>query len=165
MQPTLRGTQRTADSQATEGDDVFVNRFIYRFSAPRRGDIVVFRTTGISDPRVPPGQYYVKRVVGLPGERVRLAPPFVVINGQRLTAPPIFGKISQGLDGNGGYVAQGRFAKETDEIKLGADEYLVLGDNSQNSFDSRHFGPIRGQAIIGKVCYRYAPAGRKGWVE
>ena len=45
------------------------------------------------------------------------------------------------------------------------DEYLVLGDNSLNSLDSRYFGPIRGENIIGKVFCRYAPAGRKGWVN
>lgn len=53
----------------------------------------------------------------------------------------------------------------TKAITLGADEFLVMGDNSQNSLDGRHFGAIKRDAILGKAFYIYAPADRKGWIR
>lgn len=148
-----------------DGDHVMVNRFIYRTSQPQRGDIVVFRSDGIQDSRVPRNQHRLTRIVGLPGERVSFEPPFVLINGQPLREPPIFTTMAQGQNGYAGYAFFGKFGEATDSVTLGSDEYFVLGDNTRNSMDSRYFGPIPRWSIVGKVWYRYAPPGRKGWVS
>ena len=63
----------------------------------KRGDIIVFRTDGI--PSCPPGTFYVKRLVGLPGDKISIQAPHVVINGEKLVDPPIFKKIAEGQDG------------------------------------------------------------------
>lgn len=169
MQPTLMGNRKGADGKEIQGDCVFVNRLIYHFSDPQRGDIVVFNTKGINSPFIKEHHYYAKRIVGLPGETVCINPPRVVVNGRNMVEPPIFRNMAEGKSGLAGYVLADRndaVLKSTEnKITLGADEYLVLGDNSARSLDGRHFGPIKRKTIVGKVFYIYAPANRKGWIE
>jgi signal peptidase I len=171
MQPTLMGDQKKIEGHGYDGDYVCVNKWIYRFADPQRGDIVVFRTEGLELPAGSQNSIWVKRVVGLPGETVRIDPPCVLINGQRLIQPVIFQKIAESRNGYSGFclasdVPGGGLPGQMDKtVRLGPDEYFVLGDNSKCSLDSRHFGPVRRSAIVGKVFYIYAPANRKGWVE
>lgn len=77
MEPMLMGDHK-APAGTGQGDRIFVNKWSYRFKPPKRGDIAVFRTAGIERSRrelfrIPEGQYYIKRVVGLPGERISIA--------------------------------------------------------------------------------------------
>lgn len=170
MYPTLKGKRIDACGKTIPGDHVWVSRLEYSSSAPRRGDVVVFKTKGL--PLVHQDSYFVKRVVGLPGETVGIDPPFVTVNGTRMAEPPIFRRIAARKGGYCGYIAAGThmsnsfcLATPTDRVTLGPTEYLVLGDNSTNSFDGRYYGPVQRNAIIGKVVCIYAPADRKKWLD
>ena len=131
-------------------DIVVVNTSSYKLNNPRRGDIAVFFVEKN-------GSFLVeKRVVGLPNETIEIQYPYVLINGEKLLVPPIFAKISSGKDGYVGYVdAKDMGYLEHQRvalpITLSSDEYFLLGDNSPNSIDSRHLGPVPRDAIVGKV--------------
>jgi signal peptidase I len=166
MQPTLLGTSKTGGS-VLNCDHVVVNRMAYYKCKPRRGDIVVFKTSGVVSPPpfLPRNQYFAKRIVGLPGDRVSIRPPFVCINGRELADPPFFRDMASGKAGYTGYTNGGALLSVADEIVLGQDEYFVLGDNSCNSLDSRHFGPIKADSIVGQVNWIYWPPDRRGVPE
>lgn len=171
MAPTILGITQLSDGRTTVGDHIFVDKWTYRCRPPRRGEIVVFRTDFIKDiPEKVRGKYWVKRIVGLPGERLSIRPPFLYVNGERVNEPPVLQKIQQQQGGYGGYVLgvlpRAKFlARETDSVQLGADDYFVLGDNSRSSLDSRYWGPVPREAIVGRVTKIYWPAGRVGTVE
>ena len=101
MQPTLMGNRTDAEGNQTPGDHIFVNRLIYRLSEPQRGDVVVFRTKGLRF--IGRETCYVKRLVGLPGETVRIDPPYVIVDGIRLMKPQVFQDIAEKRRGFGGY--------------------------------------------------------------
>jgi signal peptidase I len=164
MQPTLMGKRTLSDGRELPGDRLFAEKISLRFRAPARGDIVVFKTDGITHLSVPPDQMYIKRVVGIPGDRLLFEPPGVRVNGQLLTEPAIFRKIAARTNGHSGYCAMGDFGTSR-EIALKANEYFVAGDNSTNSLDSRHFGPIRREQIIGRASFTYSPWERMGFLE
>jgi signal peptidase I len=167
MQPTLFGIH----GHDMAADRVLVERLSYRFSNPKRGDLVVFSTEGIE--MLPKKVCWVYRIVGLPGERIRIEPPFLIVNNQKVTDPPIFSMISSETAGYVGfqlppsYIYMGDhsarvsiLSKPTDEITLGEGEYFVLGDNSSNSFDGRYWGPLPKKNIIGKVARIFWPLNR-----
>ena len=130
MYPTLR-----------DGERLLTLRWLAGLGRPPRGALVVF-----SDPERP-GRKLLKRLVGLPGERVDLIDGTVLVNGARLAEPY---RDSRDLwYGSASY-------------QLGADELLLLGDNRSASRDSRHFGPVSARLIASRAFYRYAPAGRTG---
>jgi len=108
---------------------------------------------------------FVKRVVGIPGDMVSIHAPNALINGKILDDPPIFKEITSGANGYSGYTDGPLLATDTDKIILGKNEYLVFGDNSQNSLDGRFFGPIKRSKIKGKVVLIYWPFERKGRPE
>jgi len=152
------------------GDHLFVERLSYRFARPKRGDIVVFRTKGIET--LGPDWFFIKRIAGLPGERIRIEPPFLIVDGQKVTEPEIFRTISSESDGYSGFALPavrgpdvGLLTKPTDEVTLGPDEYFVLGDNTLNSRDSRYWGAVPGKNIIGKVTRVYWPFARINALE
>ena len=113
---------------------------------------------------------YVFRIVGLPGETVDIESPYVLINGERLTEPPIFAKISGKQDGYAGYFTlEDIYGADAGGVPLpmtlGADEYFVLGDNSSHSKDSRFEGPVRRENITGKVIRIFYPFDRIREIE
>ena len=167
MQPTLMGKRHGQDGGAIPGDYVFVEKASKRAHAPLRGDIVVFRTDGL--PLCPPKTVYVKRVIGLPGETVSIDPPYVLVDGKKVTEPAILKRIAKGESGHSGFrlatYPSGILNKPKDTITLGPDEYFVLGDNTANSKDSRYFGPIPRDSIIGRVLKIYWPPSRIGTPE
>ncbi len=122
------------------GQEVLINRFVYRVSAPQRGDIVAFLPNGNENVH-----YYLKRVVGLPGETVQIKEGYVYIDGILLAEDENYDKM-----------ADAGIAEA--EIKLGNDEYFVLGDNRNNSEDSRsgNIGPVKKDTIAGKVWFSLA---------
>lgn len=120
------------------GDQVVVDESAYREGGPARGDVVVF-----SNPRGD-GRHDVKRVVGLPGERVVMAEGMLFIDGDQLAEPYLGGLPSS--------VGLGEWAWE-----LGEGEYVVLGDNRARSTDSREFGPVGTDRIVGRAWMRYWP--------
>ena len=166
MEPTLKGNRMDGDGEIVPGDQVWVNRLAYRSHEPQRGDVVVFKTAGI--PHVQQNTYFIKRVAGLPGETVGIEPPHLVVDEERILEPSVFREIAARKNGHCGYMTAQSFGAQTflltsptNRITLGADEYLMLGDNSANSFDGRYWGPVKRQSIIGKAEIIYAPADRK----
>lgn len=112
----------------------------YIFHGPERGDVVVF------DPPTPHTgtRDYIKRVIATPGDRVRVTDGQIFINDQAMTEPYLPGVQS---------FCGGSYC----EVTLGPNQYFVMGDNRANSFDSRHFGPVPGERIVGKAWLIYMP--------
>lgn len=115
---------------------VLVNKLAYLFSGPSRGDVIVFHYP------VDPTQDFIKRVIGLPGDTVNVTPTQIMVNGVALNEKPY---ISAALNA-------------TPRVwKLGADEYFVMGDNRPFSSDSRTWGPVPKNYIIGKATVVFWP--------
>ena len=118
---------------------VLINRFAYRLLSPKRGDVVCFYPKGNENSHL-----YVKRIIALPGESVQIIDGYVYIDGVRFNEDESYDKIADPGD------AQALFL-------LGNDEYFVLGDNRNNSEDSRNgnIGAVKKDTLIGKVWFRY----------
>jgi signal peptidase I len=170
--------------KACAGDHLFVNRLTYNFRKPERGEIIVFETKGIEG--LPQDQFYIKRMVVKPGDHVQIGDDrHLIINGQRLDAstphfenvygfnpatPPresqYSGHVNGTVDAKFGLIpnlaplfpdAQTVFNNDTDS-------YMVMGDNTCNSSDSRTWGTLPAKNIIGKSFFVYWPiTPRFGW--
>lgn len=124
------------------GQFLIVSRAHYLFSEPARGEIVVFDPPG--DDNQPDDPLLIKRLIGLPGETVELREQQVYINGVRLDEPYLNEPCEP--------------ARCRDNIwELGPNEYFFMGDNRNNSRDSRVFGPVTRDRIIGEAIIRYWP--------
>ena len=151
------------------GDHIFVNKVRYNFSRPERGDIFVFSTTGIPDSRIRPDSFYIKRLAGLPGERISLDPLYLVADGKRITDPYPFKRLVEETDkGYVGYqlpmhdpsgktVLGGR----GQVYELSATQYLPLGDNTRFSLDGRYFGAVERGNVVGPAFAVYWPFGTR----
>ena len=117
-----------------DGQFVMVNRLAYQLGEPDHGDVVVFHY-----PR-DPEQEYIKRIIGLPGDTVEMNSEHVYVNGQRIEEP---------------YIAAD--ARTTNKWEIPVDHVFVLGDNRNNSQDSRNFGPVSMENLIGKAIFIYWP--------
>ena len=136
MQPTLVDQER-----------IFINKFTYRFGIEKieRGDMVVFHLPGDRD------KSYIKRVIGLPGDRILINLGTVIVNGKPLVetyVPPEY-----------------RDSKSMDASIVPADQYFVLGDHRESSYDSRLMGFIRRENIYGKAVFVYWPPEKFGPVR
>lgn len=147
MEPTLHGAK-------WGGDKILVNKFIYRFQDPERGDIIVFSTKGIRG--LDKGKDYIKRLVGLPGDKVEIKQGNIFVNGKILEDPDIF---LQHRYFNTDF-EDGPFGHTGESITVPADSYFVLGDNSANSRDSRYWGFVPRKSIKGKAMVIYWPPSR-----
>ena len=155
MEPTLHCARPGKGCEARFSDRVLANRFIYHFREPKRGEIVVFKTPPAAQVQCSGvvggtgGDTFVKRVVGLPGDRWREQDGFIYINGERLDEP---------------YVkAQRRDADTIPEKTIPEGEYLMLGDNRSSSCDSRRWGTVPRDNLVGPVFAIYWPPGRIGF--
>ncbi len=126
-----------------EKDYLIIDELTYRFRGPERGEVVVFKAP------VNNGDYYLKRIVGLPGERVRIADNKVIVYNQQ---------NPQGIVVEENYLSMETAGAITQQ--LGVDEYFVLGDNRNASYDSRRFGPIKTRDIVGRTWLRGWPLTR-----
>jgi signal peptidase I len=154
------------------GDRVLVARFWYRATAPQRGDIVVFKWPpaafikergGWSGPRF----VFIKRLIGLPGDVLSLRDGYVYVNGVRLNEP----YVAKQADGRpaptqpgtplaGSTLARPWSLERPYTVPSGS--YFMMGDNRQNSDDSRDWGPITMTDVIGKAFFVYWPLSRVG---
>jgi signal peptidase I len=149
------------------GDFVFVNRWKWNFCHPRRGEIMVFSTTGIK--ALQQGTHYIKRMMGLPNETLQVRAPNLLVNGAAVTEPQRVGQISRrerlapwapayaGFNPGGQRSSAQSLATEADTVKLAGDQYYALGDNSFNSFDSRYWGPVPERNLLGPATVVYWP--------
>ncbi len=147
MEPTLLGTD--AGNPEKKGDNLIVDKLTYQFQDPKRFDIIVFPY------RYGNKEYYIKRIIGLPGEKVRIDEEGNIYINEELLQ-----------EGYGKEVIQNPgVASET--IQLGIDEYFVLGDNRNNSADSRdaRVGNIKRSDIIGRAWLRIWPFDRFGFLK
>ena len=125
-----------------DGDYLLVNEISYRFSAPKRGDVVIFRYP------VDPSQFFIKRIIGLPGETIEIKDKKVTIYNK---------------DKPGGFILDESYLAPEQETfgnsvtKLDDNEYFVLGDNRLESSDSRRWGMVNKTLITGKAFLRPWP--------
>jgi signal peptidase I len=147
MEPTLHCAVPEPGCESGSSDRVLANRFIYRFTDPERGDIVVFRTPDRAVVRCGAGGTFVKRLVGLPGDRIAMSGGVLQVDGRPVQEP---------------YVNGGDHGPDFPERTLGADEYFMMGDNRGQSCDSREWGPVARGDLIGPVFAVYWPLTRLG---
>jgi signal peptidase I len=147
MEPTLHCAKPGNGCRGTFSDRVLVNRLAYRFRGPRRGDVVVFEAPTKALVRCGAGGAYVKRIVGLPGETVRLAHGYLSIDGKPLDESAYIRSRAQRGSASGIWkVPSGRF--------------FLLGDNRNDSCDSRTWGSVAQSSLIGPVVATYWPPER-----
>ncbi|MHC4585669.1 MAG: signal peptidase I [Planctomycetota bacterium] len=168
----IRIAGRSMELSLKIDDIVFVNKLSYFIREPKKGDVVFIDTTKLPLKPAARDKRWIKRVVGNPGDRISIHPPYVHINGDPLNSPEIFATISERKKGYQGYLLpditkhpNSIIKRDSDEIVLADNEYFLLGDNTSNSHDSRHFGPVPRSAIIGKLSWIIAPSKRRGIVK
>ncbi len=151
MEPTLHCAEPAAGCMARFSDRVLANRFIYHLRDPRRGEIIVFETPPAARVQCGAGGTFVKRVIGLPGEtievRLRRGDGYVFINGKPLDEP---------------YVEKSRRGESQSfgPVKIPEGQYFMMGDNRSQSCDSRRWGSVPRENLIGKVFATYWPPNR-----
>lgn len=139
-------------------EQILTEMVSYRFGEPKRFDIIVFHhffdNKNMNKSDKDAYEFYVKRIIGLPGERVRIEGDTIYINGEPLEEH--YGKDPISDSG-----------RAEEEITLGEDEYFVLGDNREVSIDSRSssVGNVKRDWILGKVCARVYPFDKIGSVK
>ena len=150
MEPTLHCARPANGCEARFSDRVLANRLIYHFRDPERGEIVVFKTPPAAQTRCGAGGTFVKRLIGLPGERVELRTEggfsFVYIDGKKLSEP---------------YLQQSRRdSRGPETFTVPEGQYFMMGDNRSQSCDSREWGSVPRENLIGKVFATYWPPNR-----
>lgn len=145
FQPFLVSGQSMVPNFAN-GDYLLIDEFTYRLRAPERGEVIVFR---------PPGNestYYIKRIIGLPGEKVRIVNDHIAIYEPDKEDPVLLDESY--LSSNTLTVPS---SPANTEFTLKADQYFVLGDNRAQSYDSRSWGLLNKKAVIGLARVRLWP--------
>ncbi len=146
MKVTVSGN--SMESTVSDGDRVLVNRLVYSLSEPKAGDVIVFLPNGNEK-----SNYYVKRVVAVPGDTVQIKDGVLYVNGEMYDEEDTEAIVNAGL------------AEE--EITIGEDEYFVLGDNRNSSEDSRYanIGNVDIEYIVGKAWFYYGSIRDMGRVK
>lgn len=130
-------------------DYILTDKLSYRFSLPKKGDVIVLK-----NPRNE-SQDFIKRIIAIPGDSVKIEDGLVFVNGNKLNEVYLpQNTFSQG----------GSFLAEGEQITAGEGQYIVFGDNRNHSSDSREWGPVKRNEIIGKVVFRYFPANSFGLI-
>jgi len=121
---------------------IFINKYAYRIGRIERGDVVVFRYPG------DPSKNYIKRVIGMPGDRIEIVRGTVIVNSRALDEPYVPSEF--------------RDERTMTEVTVPEDSYFLLGDHRNLSSDSRDFGAVEQDAIFGKAVFGYWPAAMAG---
>lgn len=125
-------------------DKIIVNKIVYRFGEPERGDIIVFKYP------LDPSRDYIKRVIGLPGETLEIKESTVYIDGQAITE---------------NYLPSDTKFMDFGPVSIPEDSYFMMGDNRNNSQDSRVWGTLPEDHIVGKAFLIFWPANRIGLLK
>jgi signal peptidase I len=148
MEPTLHCAKPVSGCESRVADRVIANRLVYRFHEPERGEIIVFDSPARVEAACGAGGTFIKRIVGLPGESVSMRAGYVFINGERLSEP---------------YLQPAYRGRESGSwARSPSDGYFVLGDNRARSCDSRSWGAVPRDRIIGRADVTYWPPPRLG---
>jgi len=123
------------------GDYLIIDEISYRFQTPQRGEVVVFKPPQNSEQR------YIKRIIGLPGEMVEIKEGEVII----------YQDSKKIILNESNYLSPGVITPGQEKVFLKEDEYFVLGDNRSASYDSRRWGPLPKNNIVGRVIFRLWP--------
>jgi signal peptidase I len=148
MEPTLHCARPAAGCQSGHSDRVVANRFIYRFRDPERGEIVVFDAPAKTRSVCNEGGTFVKRIIGLPGELVSERSGVVYIDGRKLDEPYVEPALRDERTGQWPRIPPGH--------------YFMMGDNRSHSCDSRSWGTVPRENLIGPVVLTYWPLDRIG---
>jgi len=142
------------------GDQVFVDKFTYNFVKPHRGDVFVFRTNhipGIPDDPETGQPFYIKRLGGLPNDTLRIDPPLLYVNGE-VAEEYGFRRVMEAKDGYRGYGPGRDYLASPDRtFTVPRQSYFAMGDNSYNSYDSRYWGPVPEENLVGRGLLVYWP--------
>lgn len=133
---------------------LLTEKLSYQFGDPKRGDVVIFKAPA-SESCAAEECEYIKRIIGLPGDRVMVKEGKVYLNGQLL---------DQKFLPDGVITNEGQFNEEGIEKTVPAGQYLCFGDNRQHSRDGREFGPIKKDLIVGKAFFKYWPISKIGLI-
>lgn len=133
-----------------DGEYILTNKYEYRFSDPKRGDVIVFKSP--QNPEID----FIKRIIGVPGDQVKLSDNHFFINDVQLEEVYIAPTL---------YTYNGSYLQEDQTITVPDNNYFVVGDNRPRSSDSREWGTINRSSIIGKSQLRYWPYDRFGLIE
>jgi len=149
MQPNqVKGASMEPTFQS--GDYIFTSKITYKFRPIKRGDVVVFKS-----PKNPDIDY-IKRIIALPGDTLLVDNGIVYVNNNQVNENYISEQTNLW---NGGYI------KEGVSVTIPEEDIFVMGDNRPRSSDSREFGPISIDSIIGNVIYRYFPSTKMGIIK
>ncbi|XWK85660.1 MAG: signal peptidase I [Phormidium sp.] len=140
-------------------DRLIIDKLSYNFSSPQRGDIIVFNPT-VALEKQKFHDAFIKRVVGLPGEKVELKNGKVYINGKVLRE-----RYTEGQETSTDVCPAGQPAYLSKAVVVPANSYLVLGDNRRNSYDGRCWGLVPRDRIIGKASVRFWPLNSLGAID
>ncbi|MBI3366494.1 signal peptidase I [Candidatus Roizmanbacteria bacterium] len=132
------------------GDYILTSRVTYKMRSQQRGDVVVFHS-----PKNPDIEY-IKRIVGLPGDKLLIEDSNIFINGKLVQENYISARTN---------LWEGGFIKNGVLFTIPNDELFVMGDNRPRSSDSREFGPIPIESVIGQVFFRYFPSDKVGSIN
>ena len=166
---TYRQGETVFDGWLSSGDHLFVDRVSIHFKPLKRGEVFVFNTEGLYSSHGAPltGYYYIKRLVGLPGDTLRLQDGHLYIRPKNAnsflpaeTFNASFAKVYSGLGGYQGHQPMGRL-EENVEFTVPDDCCFALGDNTANSLDSRDWGPLPMKNIIGRAFFVFWPISRR----
>ncbi len=133
---------RSMEQTFFNGEYVLTNKIIYKLRSPKRGEVVIFKSPRNKEID------YIKRVIGLPGDTVRLSNGVIYVNGLKIEEPYLAPGITTEIES---------FLAENQDFLVPEGTYFVAGDNRPHSADSRDFGPIPLEDFIGREIVRYWP--------
>lgn len=172
--------QRLWSGYVKSGDFLFVNRWIWNFRHPKRGEVMIFSTNGIAD--LPPNTHYIKRMCGIPGDEISIQTPRLFNHGKPVEEPERIAQIAQKMQlpqfvipypgfqpAPGGEQHPSKAPREdrllntSDKVTLGEGEYYAMGDNSGNSLDSRYWGKVSSTKLLGPASFVHWPLTSARW--